>query len=145
MFMGEAIAIVEDPNSTVVVNGAVDLKDLQKEINRVNTEQQNQGPSFEDSIEVAAKQSKNNPLAATARQSFKPEKAKMNEKDNLLKYQISDDKEENELLEVVMGPSVEEMEAMTGTMKRKVKEGTLISTEQLNKTSVVELDFRDHY
>ena len=53
----------------------------------------------------------------------------MNEKDNLLKYQVSDDKEVNDMLEGVLGPSMEELEAMTGTMKRKWEEGDLISTE----------------
>lgn len=36
---------------------------------------------------------------------------------------MSDDKEENDLLEGVMGPSNEELDAMTGTMKRQLKEG----------------------
>ena len=47
---------------------------------------------------------------------------------------MSDDKEENDLLEGVMGPSIEELEAMTGTMKRRLKDGEMISTDHHNKT-----------
>ena len=57
------------------------------------------------------------------------EQAKLNQKDNLLRYQVSDDKEENELLEGLMGPSSEELDAMTGTMKRRHKDGEMISTD----------------
>ena len=57
------------------------------------------------------------------------QKARMNEKDNLLKYQLSDDKEVNDMLEGVLGPSIEELEAMRGTMKRKFEEGEMITTE----------------
>ena len=53
----------------------------------------------------------------------------MNVRDNLLKYQISDDKDENELLDVVMGK---------GTINpHALKDGDLISTEQLNKTEMI--------
>ena len=74
-------------------------------------------------------------MAASARTaSVAHEQARINEKDNLLRYQISDDKEENDLLEGVMGPSEEEIDAMTGTMKRRLKEGEMISTDAHNKT-----------
>lgn len=86
---------------------------------RVEAAEAAKGPSFDDTMEDA-KLRRQNPLAATTRNSCRPEKTKLNEKDNLLKYQISDDREENELLEGVMGPSVEELEAMTGTMKRRL-------------------------
>ena len=33
------------------------------------------------------------------------------------------------MLEGVLGPSMEELEAMTGTMKRKFEEGEMITTE----------------
>lgn len=67
-----------------------------------------------------------NPLAGTQRQS---ERATVNMRDNLLKYQISDDKDENELLDLVMGK---------GTINpHALKDGDLISTEQLNKTEMI--------
>ena len=47
----------------------------------------------------------------------------------MLPYQISDDKEENDLLEVVMG--LDEKPNQTGA---KLIDGQMISTEQQNKT-----------
>ena len=54
-----------------------------------------------------------------------PEKARVNEKDNMLKYQISDDKEENDLLDFVMGS---EDDTKPGKNKG-LKDGEMISVE----------------
>ncbi len=51
----------------------------------------------------------------------------MNEKDNLLKYQISEDKEENELLEALM---FDNGSAVTASQAKKLSDGQMISTEQ---------------
>ena len=42
-----------------------------------------------------------------------------------------------------MGPSMEELEMMTGTMKKRLQEGDIISTEQQNKTVVLDQENSD--
>ena len=48
----------------------------------------------------------------------------------MLKYQISTDKEENELLDFVMGADSENKES-------KLKDGELISTDAANLTQII--------
>ena len=67
----------------MVVNGDVDLNDLQKDIEALNKQNSVGGPSFEDTMDGGQNK---NPLAATQRMSERPQKARMNEKDNMLKY-----------------------------------------------------------
>ena len=60
--------------------------------------------NFDDTLPVV--NDPNNPMAASARQSAAVNgQSRLNEKDNMLKYQVSDNKEENDLLEGVMGDS----------------------------------------
>ena len=87
----------------MMANGDVILADLQLDIEKENANMAQ--PSFDDTMEQAILADKRNPMSASTRNSEKVEKAKVNLKDNMLKYQISDDKEENDLLEGVMGPS----------------------------------------
>ena len=50
-----------------------------------------------------------NPMAASTRRSQATKgQSRFNERDNMLKYQVSDNKEENDLLEGVMGASNED-------------------------------------
>ncbi len=86
-----------------------------------------------------------NPMAASARQSAAVGgQSRLNEKDNMLKYQVSDNKEENDLLEGVMGSSQNRLfkNRESGNSDRKKdkvhKDGDIISTEQANRTVVAE-------
>ena len=52
----------------------------------------------------------------------------------MLKYQVSDDREENELLEDIMGGSSDQnAKAASG-----LADGDLINTDQVNKTQLLE-------
>lgn len=75
--------------------------------------------NFDDTL---PNQRPRNNLAASTK--VVKEKARMNEKDNMLKYQISDNKEENDLLEGVMNEEKPDHR----------KDGDMISTELANKT-----------
>lgn len=70
-------------------------------------------------------------LAASSRLD---QKTRMNEKDNMLKYQISDDKEENDLREAVLGL---EDSKVTSSQVKRIEDGQMISTEQQNKTQII--------
>lgn len=103
IFIGTGQSIVLNPDNTMVANGDVILEDLMLDIEKENANMAQ--PSFDDTMEQAILADRRNPMSASTRNSEKVEKAKVNLKDNMLKYQISDDKEENDLLEGVMGPS----------------------------------------
>ena len=66
----------------------MDLGDLLKEIESENNNMA--GPSFDDTMEGAAGHIQKNPLAATTR-TLSKQVTNSNKKDNLLKYQISED------------------------------------------------------
>ena len=56
--------------------------------------------------------------------------SKMSEQDNMLKYQISDNKEENDLIEDLLGDEPSNQNSKSG----KPKDGEMISTDAANQT-----------
>ncbi len=124
MFMGVAETVYVDQNNTMAVNGQVEVEDLQKDISKqMELEKQENmmvPANFDDTLPT-----EKNPLMGTQKFS----EARVNQKDNMLKYQISDDKDENELLDVVMGKATINQYAL--------KDGDLIETDNLNKTEVI--------
>ena len=54
----------------------------------------------------------------------------MSEHDNMLKYQISDNKEENDLIEDLLGDEPSNQNSKSG----KPKDGEMISTDAANQT-----------
>lgn len=128
--------IVPDPNNTMAVNGQVHVDSLQKDIDEMIKfefeEDMAQQANFDDTIKM---QMPKNRLAASTKLLGK-EITKANQEDNMLKYQISDDKEENDLLESMMG--LEEVNALASTQEKiQMKDGQMISTEQHNKTQIL--------
>ena len=112
----------------MAVNGKVELNDLQKEIAhqiaQEKAEDQMMLANFDDTLPNAR-----NPLANTTRSTRLVNH--VNQKDNMLKYQVSDDKEENELLEDIMGSTEQKAASIH-------KDGDLISTDQVNKTQLLD-------
>lgn len=118
----------------MVDNGLVDLQALQQDIDsKDNTAHEQKASDFENNtlIEaIAVGGTHNDQLMGTIAQP----RSKVNEKDNLLQYQLSEDKEENDLIEDMMNTIKKDDPASSSILK----DGDIISTEQANKS--VELD-----
>ena len=131
IFVAQGEQIEEyDPNNTVEVNGEVVVEDLQKDIDALELKEARASelePVFLESdperVVRERAQVPRNMLAASTKLTNK-----MAEQDNMLKYQISDNKEENELIEDLLGDEPSDQNSKSS----KPKDGEMISTDAAN-------------